>query len=117
MTEILCPLPPAPDDVKKLVNSTEPNSSGRRKKRAASDSKVEIVVKLDGIESTFTITYFQDPTINKFGDRVHLYSTDTQELTISVWFYNQVENNFSLVDSIYFFIITRKVIVFQFQVI
>lgn len=81
-TEIVCKVPEASDSVKRQVNT----SRRRRKRETCSNcmQTTEVYVKLDGVEHSFRLSYYQDPTINKFDNQVKLYPKETHELIISV---------------------------------
>ncbi|XP_052781273.1 plexin-B2-like [Mya arenaria] len=78
--EMLCKIPRAPTQVKEQLDD-EPS----RKKRAADCDgcvSVDIIISLDGVEKSFTLSYYHDPSIYKFGDGVVLFSSEEQYLKI-----------------------------------
>jgi len=85
--EMICRIPPASQDIKDKVKD-KANHSGR-KKRDVNDDKCMpfvIIVKMDGLEQGFNISYCVDPTIDRF-EEVVLFSTNQQYLSITVVFY------------------------------
>ena len=81
-----CPALPLTANQKKDLLSIV-NSRSRRKKREARSAEgltVEIIVHLDGVQQTFTITYYVDPEFDKFDEEVKLFESRQQKLTIKV---------------------------------
>ncbi|XP_052781269.1 plexin-B2-like [Mya arenaria] len=78
--QMICKIPRAPTTVKEQLDD-EPS----RKKRVADCDgcvSVDIIISLDGVEKSFTLSYYHDPSFNKFGDGVVLFSTKKQYLRI-----------------------------------
>ncbi|XP_052779252.1 plexin-A1-like isoform X2 [Mya arenaria] len=82
--QVLCEVPPATPGIRSALGNSNPSNSQRKKRSNHCDGcvTVKIIVKLDGVESSFTISYFHDPSINKFDNNVLLYETDQQYLEI-----------------------------------
>ncbi|XP_052780110.1 plexin-B2-like isoform X2 [Mya arenaria] len=82
--QVLCKVPNATVGVRNALESNTPSNSQRKKRSSHCDGcvTVDILVKLDGVESHFTISYYHDPSINKFDENVLLYQTDQQYLEI-----------------------------------
>ena len=87
-SEILCKVPEASSTVASILNSQQNTSPSRRKRQVCTGAnciETKVYVKLDGIEYKFSLSYFRDPTINKFGgDSIRLYPSDTHKLIITV---------------------------------
>ncbi|XP_052781261.1 plexin-B-like isoform X2 [Mya arenaria] len=82
--QVLCRVPPASKGIIQELNA-KASSSNKRKKRSAQCVEcvtVTIIVKLDGVEHSFNISYFHDPSISKFDQGVLLYQSDQQYLEI-----------------------------------
>ena len=82
---MICKIPEASDDMKDRVKHKAKNA--KRRKRSATDEKClpfTILVKLDGVEQEFTISYCVDPTLEEF-DGVKLFSSEDQFLYIKVY--------------------------------
>ncbi|XP_052781274.1 plexin-A1-like isoform X1 [Mya arenaria] len=81
-TTMHCPVPKAPESVLQMLNSTNSETKRRRRREACSEClSVEIVIKIDGVEKTFSLTYYHDPSFSKF-DGTKLFSSKDQYLTI-----------------------------------
>ncbi|XP_052778505.1 plexin-B1-like [Mya arenaria] len=82
--QVICEVPPATPGIRNALANKTPSKSQRKKRSADCDGciNVEITVNLEGVETSFTISYFHDPLINQFDENVRLYQTDQQYLEI-----------------------------------
>ncbi|XP_052260745.1 hepatocyte growth factor receptor-like [Dreissena polymorpha] len=86
---LYCKVPIAPAKIKSELQS-------RRNKRSAEClgcQEVQIVVKLDGIEKTFTLKYYYDPSLSKFTNGMQLFKADEQFLTVHGDNFNFLKNS------------------------
>ncbi|KAH3893296.1 hypothetical protein DPMN_017442 [Dreissena polymorpha] len=77
-TKAFCKVPEAPKDLKQKLET-------RRRRRATACvgcQEVEIVVKLDGVERSFTLKYYHDPSLSKFNNGMKLFNEDQHFLTV-----------------------------------
>ena len=84
-TEMVCSTPPLTKRLQKDLSRMK--SDQVRKKRDTSDTgsiQVEIIIHLDGVNKSFTLTYFSDPEFQTFDEEVKLFESQQQKLTIKV---------------------------------
>ncbi|KAL3851703.1 hypothetical protein ACJMK2_015430 [Sinanodonta woodiana] len=75
-TKMICPTPELSEDQKKKLVQGKSNSTSRKRRSSECSGCFEIVIKMDGFESKFTLSYTVDPSLlDLTGDNsVHIFS-------------------------------------------
>ncbi|XP_053374104.1 plexin-B-like [Mercenaria mercenaria] len=79
----ICKVPKAPET---LANELAKYQSGGRRKRldCLECREAEIILYLDGVTETFTITYFRDPSIDKLPGKDNVVSLQSENLRLTI---------------------------------